>query len=63
MRTLVEVVACRGPGGRTVLPVVRAGGQYAVRRTGPGTVHLVATAFGPRGGDDATVRLGGGGSR
>ena len=41
MRTLVEVVACRGPGGRTVLPVVRAGGQYAVRRTGPGTVHLV----------------------
>ena len=57
MRTLVEVVACRGPGGRTVLPVVRAGGQYAVRRTGPATVHLVATAFGPLGGDDATIRL------
>ena len=57
MRTLVEVVACRGPGGRTLLPVVRAGGQYAVRRTGPGTVHLVATAFGPLGGDDATIRL------
>jgi urease accessory protein len=57
MRTVVEVVACRGPGGRTVLPVVRAGGQYAVRRTGPGTVHLVATAFGPLGGDDVTVRL------
>jgi urease accessory protein len=57
MRTVVEVVACRGPGGRTVLPVVRAGGQYAVRRTGPGTVHLVATAFGPLGGDDVTIRL------
>lgn len=57
MRTVVEVVACRGPGGRTVLPVVRAGGQYAVRRTGPDTVHLVATAFGPLGGDDVTVRL------
>ena len=57
MRTVVEGVACRGPGGRTVLPVVRAGGQYAVRRTGPGTVHLVATAYGPLGGDDVTIRL------
>ncbi len=57
MRTLVEVVARAGPGGRTVLPVVRAGGQLAVRRTGPTTVHLVATAFGPLGGDDAVVRL------
>jgi urease accessory protein len=57
VRTLVEVVARRGPAGRTVLPVVRAGGQYAVRRTGPGTVHLVATAFGPLGGDDVTIRL------
>ncbi|SCX41282.1 urease accessory protein [Klenkia marina] len=57
MRTLVEVVARPGPGGRTVLPVVRASGQLAVRRTGPTTVHLVATAFGPLGGDDAEVRL------
>ena len=57
MRTLVEVVARAGPGGRTVLPVVRASGQLAVRRTGPTTVHLVATAFGPLGGDDAVVRL------
>jgi urease accessory protein len=57
MRTVVEVVARRGPGGRTVLPVVRASGQLAVRRTGPATVHLVATAFGPLGGDDATIRL------
>ena len=57
MRTLVEVVARRGPQGRTVLPVVRASGQLAVRRTGPATVHLVATAFGPLGGDDAEIRL------
>jgi urease accessory protein len=57
VRTRVEVVARRGPGGRTVLPVVRASGQLAVRRTGPASVHLVATAFGPLGGDDAEVRL------
>lgn len=56
MRTSVEVVA-RCVGGRTVLPVVRASGQLAVRRTGPTTVHLVATAFGPLGGDDADIRL------
>jgi urease accessory protein len=56
VRTRVEVVA-RCVGGRTVLPVVRASGQLAVRRTGPATVHLVATAFGPLGGDDAEIRL------
>lgn len=57
MRTVVEIVARRGPGGRTVLPVVRASGQLAVRRTGPDRVHLVATAFGPLGGDDAEISL------
>jgi urease accessory protein len=57
VRTTVEVVARAGAGGRTVLPVVRASGQLAVRRTGPTTVHLVATAFGPLGGDDADIRL------
>ncbi|MGY1773747.1 urease accessory protein UreD [Blastococcus sp. SYSU D00813] len=57
MITRVEVVARAGPGGRTVLPVVRASGQLAVRRTGPASVHLVATAFGPLGGDDAEVSL------
>ena len=57
MRTVVEIVARAGPGGRTVLPVVRASGQLAVRRTGPATVHLVATAFGPLGGDDARIVL------
>jgi urease accessory protein len=57
VKTFVEVVARPGPGGRTALPVVRASGQLAVRRTGPTSVHLVATAFGPLGGDDAEVRL------
>jgi urease accessory protein len=41
----------------TVLPVMRASGQLAVRRTGPTRVHLVATAFGPLGGDDAEISL------
>ena len=57
MRTFVEIVARAGPGGRTVLPVMRASGQLAVRRTGAASVHLVATAFGPLGGDDAEVSL------
>lgn len=57
MRTRVEIVARPGPGGRTALPVVRASGQLAVRRTGSSTVHLVATAFGPLGGDDAEITL------
>jgi urease accessory protein len=57
VRTVVEIVARPGPRGRTVLPVVRASGQLAVRRTGPSTVHLVATAFGPLGGDDAEISL------
>jgi urease accessory protein len=57
VRTLVEVVARCDSRGRTVLPVVRASGQLAVRRTGDACVHLVATAFGPLGGDDAEIRL------
>lgn len=57
MRTVVEIVARAGPRGRTILPVVRASGQLAVRRTGPGRVHLVATAFGPLGGDEAEISL------
>jgi urease accessory protein len=57
VRTEIEIVARPGPGGRTVLPVVRASGQLAVRRTGPSTVHLVATAFGPLGGDEASIRI------
>lgn len=57
MRTVVEVVARAGPDGRTVLPVVRASGQLAVRRTGRSSVHLVATAFGPLGGDEVDIAL------
>jgi urease accessory protein len=57
VRTRVELVARCDPRGRTVLPLVRASGQLAVRRTGEASVHLVATAFGPLGGDDAEVRL------
>lgn len=57
MRTVVEIVARPGPAGRTVLTVMRASGQLAVRRTGSTSVHLVATAFGPLGGDDAAVSL------
>jgi urease accessory protein len=57
VKTLVEIVARAGPGGCPVLPVVRSSGQLAVRRTGPATVHLVATAFGPLGGDDAQISL------
>ena len=57
MRTLVEVVARCDARGGTVLSVMRASGQLTVRRTGSTTVHLVATAFGPLGGDDAEIRL------
>lgn len=57
MRTEVEIVARPGPGGRTVLPVLRASGALAVRATGPGSVHLVGTAAGPLGGDSVTVTV------
>jgi urease accessory protein len=57
VRTVVEVVARAGYGGRTVLPVLRSSGQLAVRHTGPASVHLVATAFGPLGGDDMEISL------
>jgi urease accessory protein len=57
VRTVVEIVARPAPGGGTVLAAMRASGQLAVRRTGPATVHLVATAFGPLGGDDAEIHL------
>ncbi len=57
MRTAVEIVARAGPGGRTVLPVLRASGALAVRLTGAGTVHLVGTAAGPLGGDTITLAI------
>lgn len=57
MRTEVEIVARAGPGGRTVLPVLRAAGALAARATGGRTVHLVGTAAGPLGGDTVTLRV------
>lgn len=57
MRTIVEVLARRGCYGMTALPVVRATGQLAVRRTGQHRIHLVAIAFGPLGGDSTEIRL------
>jgi len=40
-----------------LLPVVRATGALAVRRTGDHRIHLVASAFGPLGGDVVVIRL------
>jgi urease accessory protein len=57
VRTSVEIVARAGPGGRTVVPVLRASGALAARLTGAGTVHLVGTAAGPLGGDTVTVAI------
>lgn len=57
MRTVVEVTARRGPGGRTDLALIRATGQLAVRRTAEHRIHLVAAAFGPLGGDSVIVSL------
>lgn len=57
MRTVVEILARPGPGGRTVLPVLRASGALAARLTGPGTVHLVGTAAGPLGGDTVDLHV------
>ena len=67
MRSRIEIDAeyRAGPGvapgqGRTVVRSIRAGHHFAARETGPGVVHLVGTAAGPLGGDDASivVRLG-----
>jgi len=65
MRSRIEIVAQYRSGsvpgaGRTVVTTIRAGYHFAGRQTGDGVVHLVGTAAGPLGGDDATiaVRLG-----
>lgn len=57
MRSRVEIVADRGPDGAPVLPVLRADGILAVRRTAPSTVHLVGAAAGPLGGDVVEVSV------
>lgn len=63
MQSRIEIAAeyRSGPGGgRTVVRSLRGGHHFAARETGPGVVHLVGTAAGPLGGDNATivVRLG-----
>ena len=55
MRSRVELVADVGDDGRPVLVRALAEGQFAVRATGPGQVHLVGTAAGPLGGDELDV--------
>jgi urease accessory protein len=57
VRSAIEIVAERDPGGRTVVRRARSGGHLAVRGTAPGVVHLVGTAAGPLGGDDVRVRV------
>jgi urease accessory protein len=57
VRTRVELGARRGRGGGSVLEVLAGHGQLAARETGPGTVHLVATAAGPLGGDRVEVAI------
>jgi urease accessory protein len=58
----VEIVADVAADGGTVLTRLHAVGQLGVRRTAPGTVHLIGTAAGPLGGDvvevDVRVRAG-----
>ena len=56
MRSRLEVVAS-ARAGHTVIERVSGGGHFAARRTGPGEVHLVGTAAGPLGGDEATIVL------
>lgn len=54
MRSTLEIVA-EARGGRTVVTRVGGGGHFAGRLTGEGEIHLVGTAAGPLGGDEATV--------
>jgi len=55
VRSRVELGADVGDDGRPVLVRALADGQFAVRATGPGQVHLVGTAAGPLGGDELDV--------
>ncbi|MFB9252073.1 urease accessory protein UreD [Sphaerisporangium melleum] len=50
-------VATALSGGRTVLDTLRSAPPLTLRQTGPGTVHLVATAAGPLGGDDLGLSI------
>jgi urease accessory protein len=56
VRSRLEIVA-EVRGGRTVVSRISGGGHFAARLTGPGELHLVGTAAGPLGGDEATVAI------
>lgn len=62
MRAMARVVAERVDDGRTVVRVAAGSPPLMPRVTGPGQVHLAATAGGPLGGDDLSiyVRVGAG---
>jgi urease accessory protein len=51
-----EVVAEPGPGGRTLLPVLRSQAPLVLRRT-PEAVYVVGAAAGPLGGDQLSLRI------
>ncbi|MFG1873650.1 urease accessory protein UreD [Sphaerisporangium sp. NPDC049003] len=50
-------VATERAGGRTVLGTLRSDPPLTLRQTGPRTVHLVATAAGPLGGDHLALHI------
>ncbi len=56
MHSSIELVAERR-GEVTVVSTIRGGGHFAGRLTAPGQVHLVGTAAGPLGGDEATILI------
>jgi len=64
MRGTATVVAELAGDGRTVIRSAAGSPQLVPRATGPGEVHLAATAGGPLGGDDlrVDVRVGAGAS-
>ena len=56
MRSTIDIVAeCRA--GATAVTTIRGGGPFAGRLTAPGVVHLIGTAAGPLGGDEAVIRI------
>lgn len=57
MRGTATVVAELARDGRTVIRVAAGSPQIVPRVTGPGEVHLAATAGGPLGGDDLSLAI------
>ncbi|MFC4059465.1 urease accessory protein UreD [Planomonospora corallina] len=57
MTARAALATAPGPGGRTVLAVLRSDPPLTLRRTGPARVHLVSTAAGPLGGDELALDI------